>query len=708
MSIWKGLRLFFMATHVQVRLSKNRSRFFAYPPRKSAPPWRAKSFAIALLLAAMACVYLGFVVHASRSTQVVDEAVHSIDGLRLYNDLHNGHPGDFLVHTYFSERWQPPVNDHLRWYPFVHSWLETASFLVFGPSDFSARLPSLFCLFGSCVLFYLIAWRIAPERRGWSGLLAVVLLLTAPNMVSFMGNGLIESAIFFMCYLSLLTYLRFDERRSSRGRAVVAGLALAAALLTKYDHGMVLAVSLGLNELMVAKWRPTRLLRSGTVTLFGTAAAVLAVWFAHPAKVAALLDASAVPFSGRPYLMLANYATTWFLEYSTSPLIGLLMVVALVAVYRYRHDPAVRAVWVFAAFSTLFLMSRGRFRYRYNIVEAPAALLLLAAFLPAWLRAAREKLRNVRTAVGAWAVALGAVGLGLASWWAVRPDALFNRFTGLFERVYEMNSRHWGLQQPAQHYMQFFIGLKPAFHDLALMAALMAAAVLIAGCAIAARRAITAALIAALLVTWVPGAARLYAQAPELIDWDIAGVPQLHAIYDFVEQHTPRRGDILLAGGWNQISNNSLRWYLLTGYGQRDFDDVHVVGATIGTIVLPTAPRVAYWARQMAEAPAGELPESMVVIEPESNFLYNVDMEQDVTVYRRVLEVRKIYTLAAEEDMPALGCRVEVYRLNPNAPPAPAHVDATLPEPVPVGKKGLIDVEDAWRGYWDPQLHRAS
>ena len=184
---------------------------------------KTRAFAIAAGLALVACVYLGIHIYSSRWVMTADEAVHAIDGLRLYDDLHHGHLADFVEHTYFSERWQPPVNNHLRWYPFVHSWMQAASFLVLGPSDFSARLPSVICLFGSCLLFYAIAWRLAPLHRSLSGLVAVLLLLAAPNIVSFFADGLIESSIFFMTYLALLAYIRFLEAPDSRGRAMARG-----------------------------------------------------------------------------------------------------------------------------------------------------------------------------------------------------------------------------------------------------------------------------------------------------------------------------------------------------------------------------------------------------------------------------------------------------------------------------------------------------
>ena len=669
--------------------------------QRAADRWSGKALAAAVALALAACIYLGILLHATRATMIVDESVHAIDGLRLYNDLHQGHIGDFFVHTYFSERWQPPANPHLRWYPFVHSWFQAAAFLALGPDDFTARLPSLFCLFGTCMLFFAISWRLAPERRAASGLIAVALLLAAPNIVTWMGMGLIESAVVFLCFLTLLAYLWFVERPDSRARAALTGAALALAVMTKYDHGILLGVALGICELVRAGFHPLRLLRSRATLLFGTAAVLLGAWFASPEKVAALMDASEHKFFGRPINILANYAATWFLEYASDPAVAVLTVAAAFGAYRYRRNAGIRALWICGMFTALFLMARGRFYDRYNIVEAPVFLLLAAILLPRWMRVAGAKLEQIGRKGAGFTLAAGAAAAAAGVYWLARPQALPDACARLFVWLYEIAPRHAGLQLGAERYVRFFGSLTALFREAGVAWLAVAVAAAIVGAAMLARWNMAKALAAALLVAFLPGAIRLYRQAPRLIDEEISGAPPLRQIYDTVERNTPARGDILLAGGWNEVSNNSLRWYLLTGYGAKNFDEIHVWGATIGSIMLPPQPRVTYWARQMALAPAAELPESLVILQPDEHFLYKVDLDQDAAVYRRVLQKRDIYRLAAAQDLPEAGCRVEIYRLNRASQPLAEPLDTTMPPAVAVGSGGKWDTEDAWRHYWN-------
>lgn len=667
---------------------------------------RSKSFAIAVLIAFAACLYLGIHIHSSRWTMAADEAVHAIDGFRLYDDLHHGRFGDFVAHTYLTERWHPPVNMHLRWYPFVHSWFQAASFLALGPSDFSARLPSVLCLFGSCLLFYAIAWRLAPQHRGLSGVLAVVLLLTAPNVVSFLPSGLVESAVFFMCYLALLVYIRFLEKPESAGRAALAGAAVAAAVMTKYEHGGMLAMSVAISETVRAGFRPMRLLRSRALVLFGVLGLLLAAWFADPEKITALRDASAHPFVGSFYTELLQDVSSWFLEYSSGPVIGALMIASFFAAFPYLRKQGIRALWIFASFGCGFVILKGRFRSRENIVEACGFVLLSATLLPAWIAALSERMRTLRRAWAGAALAAGGAGLVAGIYLVARPDSLFEWSTKAFYWAYNHNTRHLGLKLGPERYIDYFSTLRGAFEDVEWAVLLVAAALFIVGLALARRTAIPAALAAALAVNLIPGGVRLWARAPQLVDEELSGFPALHEIFDFVDRNVPRKVDIVLGGAWNNLANNSLRWYLLTGYGPKNYSDVHVLGATIGSIVLPPGPRVAYLAARLAQAPPAQLPGAIVLIDPTEQFRYSVDFDQDSAVYRRVLAARDVYRLAAARTFPDAGCAVQIYLVKSDSKAPPVNVATEMPPPVPVGQHGWVEGgEDPWRHYWNPMLY---
>jgi hypothetical protein len=566
-------------------------------------------------------------------------------------------------------------------------------------------LPSIVCLFGSCLIFYAIAWRLAPQRRSLSGLLAVLLLLTAPNTISFFANGLVEASTFFLCYLALLAYIWFLEEPDSRSRAMLAGAAIAAAVLTKYDHGILLALAIGLSEALRARFHPLRLLRSTALPLFATAGVILGLWFAHPGKIAALLDASKYSFFGGPRMMVVSSLSTWFLEYSVDAVVGVLMIVSLFAAYPYRRRPGLRALWIFAVVGMSFLILRGRFRYRYNIVEAPAFLLLVSILLPVWIPAWSRRMRSWSRMSAMGITLAGVLGSACGLYWLAHPDSLFNGFASVFRWLYELGPRHLGLQREAEHYVRLLATLRGGIEDIQLTVLIVSAAALVVAVALLLRKPATPVLVVALLVTFIPGAVRLWIRAPRMVDWEIGGAPALHKVYAAVDRHLPRKVEILLGGAWNNLANNSLRWYLLTGYRPRDYDDIRVWGATIGSITLPPGPRVAYWAQQLGRASAAELPGAVVLIEPRDNFLQRVDFDMDAVVYRRVMAAREQYRLEAAYDLPETGCRVEVYRIIPgaNAPAVP--VGTELPPQIQIGEGGWLGSEDTWRNYWNPMIY---
>jgi hypothetical protein len=291
-------------------------------------------------------------------------------------------------------------------------------------------------------------------------------------------------------------------------------------------------------------------------------------------------------------------------------------------------------------------------------------------------------------------------------YWLAHPGGLFGQFAALFRWLYAHGPKHLGLKLDAERYIRYLATLRGGFEDVQYAVLIASAGILVVGVALVVRRDwLPRALIAGLLVTFAPGAVRLWIRAPRMVDWEIGGSPALHEVIDLVAARTPPRAGILLGGAWNNLANNTLRWYLLTGYGPRAFEDIHVWGATIGSIVLRPEPRVAYWAGQLSSAPATTLPDAVALITPLENFPMHLDLDQDSAVYRQVLSARPQYRLAVNQEVPRAACRVEVYRRAPDAAEPPVTASAELPPPVEVGKGGWIVSEDAWRGYWNPLIY---
>ena len=624
-----------------------------------------------------------------------DEAVHALEALRLHDDLAQGHVLDFARDTFFPERWHPPVNEHLRWYPFVHAWSLLPSFALLGPSDVAARLPSVVFLLGTLLTVYALGRRLArgdATRREASGLLAVLLFLGAPNLLTFSAQCLIETLTLCACFLALFLYLRSLERGHPPGRALLAGAALGIALLTKYDHGGMLALSLGLAELVRVRFRPLALLSSGAALLLGVALLVLVLWFAHPAKLEALKDSLAHPFYGTPRTILIDFVLTWFVEYGASLAGGLLALAAFIALARRLGEPAVRAVWIWALVSTVFYALRGRFHFRYNLVEAPIFLLLASVAIPDWVERAAGVLaapwtrRRFRFGV-ACAIA-SAIGLGVGRSAMISPSSAYALLALPLEILYRLRADHFGMQLAPDDYVAYFA---EHYAELARflggsLAALSLAVLILSLVRWDRRRlplrAARAGVWCALALAALPGAVWLYRRLPELVEWELECDPELNEVYAFVGANVPQSGTeeepvtVLLGGGWDQLTNNSLRWYLIAG--ARDprprYGELDVTGDMIGSVVFPPEPRIAWWVERLASAPAPELPERIVLVEPGPDFRYHTRFGPEVALYRAVIEARGSHDSLARRAFPQLGCTVQVLaRRQDSAPIEPPY-----------------------------------
>ncbi len=632
------------------------------------------AFLVALAAALCACAWLALLVHQTRYAMDADEAVHAIEALRLADSLGRADLGEFLREAWTPERWAPPVNPHVRWYPPGHALVTAPFLLVLGASDFSARLPSVLCLFGSVLVFFALGRRLAPEHKAASGLLAALFLLAAPNVLTFSAQSLTEPASLFVTFLAFLFYLRSLERGHPLSRALLAGLLLAAALLTKYDHGGLFALCLGLGELLRQRGRVDRLLRSGAAVLFLLPLGILCLWFAGE-KRHALMDSVRHPFAGSGRLVFLDFFLTWVIEYGSSLAMGGLLVLALACAWR-RREPGVRILWLWALLTTLFLGLRSRFHFRYNFVEAPAILLLAAVLLPTWVERVARALREPGPALWRKALpVLGAVAVLAGGFSALAPDAVFDALRGPFRWLHGLRADHFGMALEPDAYVDFFAAEQRALlvHLGGSLLALGLGCLVLGIGAVAlgtqrAERASAAGIVwVALATALVPGVARLYAHLPEMVDWELECHPETRAAQEYAIDflaEAPRPTRVLLGGGWDQLTNNSLRWYALTRPELAlAYDDVEVVGDMIGSLVFPPEPRIRFFAQELAEASAAELPEFVVLIRPDpERFLYRVRMGPEAGIYADLLEARPGYALVGERFFEALAARVLVWR----------------------------------------------
>ncbi len=629
--------------------------------------------------AALACLGLAWIVGTTRWVMDADEAVHAVESLRLFDRLSSGDVGGFLVDTYFPERWHPPVNPHVRWYPFVHAWAVLPFTAVLGPSDFSARLPSVVFLFGTALLFFELARRLAaPEDRVAAGLLATFLVLTAPNLLTFSAQSLIATASVFFAFAALLAWLVSLEHGHPRGRALFAGLLLGTAILTKVDHGGVLALAIGVSELVRARFRPRALLRSGAVLPLALAAGMIALWFGHPEKLAALRDSVEHPFYGTPRTILLDFVLTFFVEYASSLVAAACAVVAFFGLWRRRADPGVRLVWIWAAIGVAFYTVRGRFHFRYNIVEAPIFLLAAAIWVPSFVRTRAIRLARSWRSLGVVAVLSVPPGV----WFAFSPASFFALLEGPFAALHGLRADHWGMRHPPDEYVALYGELYADFVRY-LGASLACAGLGAALLAVRLRPATVPA--AAQKLVWlafgvaaVPTAVGLYVRLPAMVDLELEGHPDIARVHRFVREQTPPDTTVLFGGGWDQLTNNALRWYRATGGTESvALARVPVVGDMIGSVVFPPEPRIAWWAERLATAPLAELPDVLVLLEPDETFLYRTRFGPETRLYRELVLERGAYRRVAATRVPTLGIEVQAWKRAEVASPV-AHDEERL------------------------------
>jgi len=644
---------------------------------RTAQPWAGPSLPalLTLLIALAVCGWLAREVVESHWGMDADEAVHAVEALRRFERLEHGRIGQFLIDSYLPERWAPPVQDHVRWYAIVHSWSMLPAFALFGPSDVSARMVSVVYLFGSCWVLYALAKRLAPSRPDWAGFFAVGLLLTAPSVIKFTPQALTEACTLFWCLLALLAYVRFVERPDRRKGAVLAGTALATAILTKYDHGLLLIVCLGAAELVRFRGRVQRVVTTPSLWVFLIPTVTLALWLAHPAKLQAFLDTLEHPAYGSWRVIAAEFAGNWV--YETTSSFGALALIAATFAFAWTRlsDARLRGVWMYALLSALLLTLRARFHFRYNLIEVPAFFALAGALAPAafdaaasWMTATAARKRHLL------GLALGLAGALLLTfaWLAVeQPQRIGALLRGVLSAILGDTPGRFGLSRTAAEYAQELQASLAGATKLCGVSALTSGAALLglgAWCAFASARTTRElhhrVLTAVALLAILPGAAAFWARAQGAVRWEWEATPKLQELIAKVADQVPVPGKVLLGGGWDQLANNTLRWYLLT----RDltprpaFDDVQVVGDMIGSLVLPEAPRIEWWARTLREAPVELLPECVVLLDWREDFLYHEEIGPEVPLYRAILEQRPAYELAERAPFDELGLDLEVWR----------------------------------------------
>ena len=160
-----------------------------------------------------------------------EEAQHGLYGLWIWRDIHGLDWGGFWYDT----------SRQLTW-PFLHSWLLSIFFLIFGVGYSSARFLSLVFFLGSAILVYILSNTLS-EKTGWKiGILSCALVFTSPLMVRFASQNVLEGMGAFLYLLAAYLYTVCEERKDLI-HYILLTLLFGLALYTNYIYAYFIVVS---------------------------------------------------------------------------------------------------------------------------------------------------------------------------------------------------------------------------------------------------------------------------------------------------------------------------------------------------------------------------------------------------------------------------------------------------------------------------------
>ncbi|MDD5382779.1 MAG: glycosyltransferase family 39 protein [Candidatus Margulisbacteria bacterium] len=193
---------------------------------KLSPFWKGFVFVLIAALLAGGVVFISRVLAGDAFNR--EEAQHALYGMWLARDIKALDIGSFWYDTQRQMVW-----------PFLHSWVLSFFFLVFGTSYLTARLLSWALFLAAVILIYLISTELCDEK-GWRvGIVASLLALTSPIMIRFAAENMIEGlgALLFMATAGL--YMISEERKITVEYVLLAFL-IGLSIYTNYLYAYLL------------------------------------------------------------------------------------------------------------------------------------------------------------------------------------------------------------------------------------------------------------------------------------------------------------------------------------------------------------------------------------------------------------------------------------------------------------------------------------
>jgi 4-amino-4-deoxy-L-arabinose transferase-like glycosyltransferase len=201
------------------------------PDKRMLPQIIRKNETVLVLTLITLCLILFFLRLGARPLWDVDEGKHAVTSMEMVRS------GDWITPTFNGE----PFFDK----PILFNWLAAAAFLVFGFTEFAARLPAAILGTGCVLLTYLLGRKLANATVG---LLGGVILATALEFVILSRTVVHDISLVFLVTLAFyLFYLAYQDHRHRRRNLLFFYAVMGLAVLAKGPLGLALpAMVIGL------------------------------------------------------------------------------------------------------------------------------------------------------------------------------------------------------------------------------------------------------------------------------------------------------------------------------------------------------------------------------------------------------------------------------------------------------------------------------
>jgi hypothetical protein len=257
-------------------------------------------------------------------------------------------------------------------YPPLHTSLLAGWFAVFGASERSAYALSAASLAIAALLMALLAWPLG----GWlASAIATLLVLGSPLHVELAGTAMLElpgTAFGLLTIAALFAHVRSGSRSS----ALIAGLAMGALFLYKYNFGLMLAAGVALFQ--VTSWRRPEW-RARPVWLWAPLLIGAVAWLAPPGRIDGLIRFAGNRSNDIGWLpSLVFYPSSVLRLYAAGPTAAAMVVLGIAGSLSLRARPDVRLLAAIAL-AGLGMMTVHPFKFDRSIVTIVPAVWLIAA-----------------------------------------------------------------------------------------------------------------------------------------------------------------------------------------------------------------------------------------------------------------------------------------------------------------------------------------